>query len=78
MLKEIILNASFVFFYIKNKIQFKCSLSHFSQMRLPEHTKIQSGEREGENCEERVDPAHVQTENLSALEEVSTCIDKHF
>lgn len=47
-------------------------------MRLPEHTKIQSGEREGENCEERVDPAHVQTENLSALEEVSTCIDKHF
>lgn len=47
-------------------------------MRLPEHTKIQSGEREGENCEERVDPAHVQAENLSALEEVSTCIDKHF
>lgn len=41
-------------------------------MCLPEHTKIQSGEREGENCEEGVDPAHVQTKNLTTLEEVRT------
>ena len=41
-------------------------------MCLPKHTKIQSGQGEGENCKEGVDPAHVQTENCSAVAKVSS------